>query len=157
MEIRRATAEDAEAISQLIKGVAHYFTLDPQGHGAEAFLQSVEPAAIQDYVTSPNFSYFVGIGRGQLAGVVAVRDNSHLYHLFVGQKFQGQGLSRQLWQHAKAVAISAGNLASFTVNSTRYAVPVYERFGFKATGPCVETKGIAYVPMRLELEAPNAG
>ena len=57
MEIRRATPEDAEAISTLIKSVAHYFTLHPQGLGAEAFLQSIEPEAIQGYITAPNFLY----------------------------------------------------------------------------------------------------
>jgi hypothetical protein len=55
MEIRRATPEDAEAISALIKSVAHYFTLHPQGLGAEAFLQSIEPEAIRGYITAPNF------------------------------------------------------------------------------------------------------
>ena len=156
MQIRLATTEDVESISQLIKGLADYFTIDRQGHGAEAFLQSIEPVAIQGYVTAPNFSYFIGLVERQLAGVVAVRDITHLYHLFVAQEFQGQGLSRQLWQHAKEVATSAGNLTGFTVNSTPFAVPVYERFGFKATGPRVETNGIAFVPMRLDLETSNA-
>ncbi len=156
MQIRRAGTEDAEAISQLIRGLARYFTLDPQGHGAEAFLKSIEPSAIKGYISASNFSYFIGHVESQLAGVVAVRDNTHLYHLFVGQEFQGQGLSSQLWQHAKTSAAAAGNRVAFTVNSTPYAVPVYERFGFKASGPRVETNGIAYVPMRLDLEASNA-
>jgi len=155
MEIRRAAPEDAEAISTLIQSVAHYFTLHPQGLGAEAFLQSIEPEAIRGYITAPNFLYYVGFVDHQLVGVVAVRDTTHLYHLFVGRAFQGRGLSRELWQHAKEAAIAAGNCRGFTVNSTPYAVPVYERFSFKATGPRVETHGIAFVPMELRLEAKN--
>ena len=46
MQIRPATLNDADAISALIKSVAHYFTLQPQGQGAEGFLQGIEPAAI---------------------------------------------------------------------------------------------------------------
>jgi hypothetical protein len=38
----------------------------------------------------------------------------------------------------------------FTVNSTPGAMAVYERFGFRAAGPRVETMGIVFVPMRLE-------
>lgn len=150
MAIRRATAGDAQAVSALIKGVAHYFTLDPQGRGAQAFLSSIEPPAVEGYITAPNFSYLVGFVGQRLAGVVAVRDNAHLYHLFVARAFQGRGLSRDLWQHAKEAAIAAGNRTGFTVNSTPWAVPVYQRFGFKTTGPKVETKGVAFVPMRLE-------
>ena len=84
---------------------------------------------------------------GSGAGVVAVRDSSHLYHLFVDASFQRRGLSRLLWDHARAV-VGEANPGYFTVNSTPYAQPVYERFGFVATGPRVETKGIAFVPMR---------
>jgi GNAT superfamily N-acetyltransferase len=155
LEIRRATARDAKPISTLIKGLAHFFTLHPQGQGADVFLQSIEPAAIEGYISAPNFSYFVGYGEHRLAGVVAIRDNTHLYHLFVAQEYQGRGWSRQLWEHAKEVALSEGNHQGFTVNSTPHAVPVYERFGFKATGPRVEANGIAFVPMQLMLEAPD--
>lgn len=47
------------------------------------------------------------------------------------------------------MAVCEANPGYFTVNSTPYAQPVYERFGFVATGPRVETKGIAFVPMHL--------
>jgi GNAT superfamily N-acetyltransferase len=152
MEIRRALITDAEAISRLIKSVAHYFTLHPQGLGAEAFLQGVEPRALARCITAPSFSYFVGLVDARLAGVVALRDHNHLYHLFVAQPFQGRGLSRKLWEHAKETALAAGNQDGFTVNSTPYAVPIYQRFGFKATGPRTEANGISFVPMELRLQ-----
>jgi GNAT superfamily N-acetyltransferase len=155
MQICRATASDSEAISRLIQSLAFRFTLDPQGLGAEAFLKRVEPAAIQAYIAASNFNYFVGFAgpelMGELMGVVAVRDNTHLYHLFVAGGFQGRGFSGQLWRHGRQAAMLAGNLKGFTVNSSPFAVPVYERFGFRATGPKVETSGIAFVPMKLEL------
>jgi GNAT superfamily N-acetyltransferase len=147
MEIRRATADDAVAISDLIRSVAHHFTLDPRGRGAEAFLQTIEPEAIRSHITAANFSYFVASVERQMAGAVALRDHRHLYHLFVRREFQGRGLSRQLWQHVRELAVAAGNLQGFTVNSSVPAVPVYLRFGFEVAGPRVETKGIAFVPM----------
>lgn len=152
MEIRPATAEHAEAISAVIKSVARYFTLHPEGQGAETFLRSIEPAAIRGLIAAPNFRYYVGFVDHQVAGVVALRDTTHLYHLFVVPAFQRRGLSRELWLHAKAAAAAAGNRHGFTVNATPYAVPVYERFGFKATGPRAETHGIAFVPMKLLLD-----
>lgn len=127
MQIRRADEDDAEAISALIQGLTHCFTLSPDGVGAEAFVD------------------------GRLAGVVAIRDRSHLYHLFVAAEFQKRGLARTLWNHAKQAALLAGSARIFTVNSTPHAEPVYERFGFQATGPRVEANGIAFIPMASDL------
>lgn len=56
-------------------------------------------------------------------GVVGVRDNSHLYHLFVAKPFQGCGLGRRLWEHAKAQYLAAGNPGVFTVNRARTSDP----------------------------------
>ncbi|NML15027.1 GNAT family N-acetyltransferase [Azohydromonas caseinilytica] len=153
IHIEAARPEDADTISRLIKSLSGAFTLDPAGQGAEGFMSSISPEAIRRYIEAPNFAYFKGVVDGELTGVVAVRDGSHLYHLFVDQKFQGRGLARALWAHARAHAEAAGNTGGFTVNATPVAVPVYEHFGFRATGPRMETMGIAYVPMRLERAA----
>ncbi|MDH4451352.1 MAG: GNAT family N-acetyltransferase [Rhodoferax sp.] len=147
MDIVKATVEDASAISRLIRSVAPFFTLQPDGAGAEDFLKTIAPDAVAGYLVDPHFVYLKAVENGTLAGVVAVRDSTHLYHLFVDESFQRRGLSRQLWDHARA-AVGEANPGYFTVNSTPYAQPVYARFGFVATGPRVETKGIAFVPMR---------
>ena len=147
-EILPAKPQDAEAVSQLINGLSRHFTQDPQGNGAEAFLQTISPAAIRTLIEAPNMVYCKATAGNRLAGVVAMRDHVHLYHLFVDPVFQNQGLSRQLWLHVKADALAKGNSGGFTVNSTPYAVPVYERFGFATTGARVDKNGISFVPMR---------
>jgi GNAT superfamily N-acetyltransferase len=150
LSIEPARAADAEAISRLIHGLASAFTLNSSGEGAEGFMDSISADALRRHITAPNFAYFKGLLDGELAGVIAVRDHAHLYHLFVAQAFQGRGLARELWAFARRQAETEGNSGKFTVNSTPVAVPVYEKFGFRATGPRVETMGIAYVPMRLD-------
>jgi predicted GNAT family N-acyltransferase len=82
-----------------------------------------------------------------LAGVVVVRDGTHLFHLFVAESFQGRGWARQLWQHA-LFHIATGTTPDVTVNATLRAQGFYERMGFVASGPAVETRGVAFVPMR---------
>ena len=150
VDIRAATVDDAPEISALITGVAHYFTLHPRGEGAEKFLESIQPPAIEELIEAENHLYAVALVGDELAGVVSIRDNSHLLHLFVAPKFQRRGIARRLWEFARDSAIRAGNTEGFTVFSTPYAVPVYERFGFEATGPRVEKHGIAFVPMKWE-------
>src|SRR5690606_40652166 len=75
------------------------------------------------------FDYHVAEVAGEIVGVVGMRDGSHVYHLFVAEEHQGRGLGRALWEHAKAECLRRGRPAAFTVNSSRGAVPIYERFG----------------------------
>lgn len=152
LHIRRATAHDAQAISELILSLAHYFTLHPKGEGAEKFFSSISPSAIKSYIENDQFMYFAGFLGDKLACVAAIKDITHLFHLFVAEEFQKQGFARQLWTYARESAILAGNIEGFTVNSTPYALLVYEGFGFHATGPRVENDGIAFIPMKMELQ-----
>jgi GNAT superfamily N-acetyltransferase len=151
MNIRSATPQDAGDISTLILGVAHYFTLNPDGVGAEDFLKTISRDSIEGYINAPNINYLAGFIDDTLVGVVAIRDNKHLHHLFVSPLFQRRGISRKLWNHAVEMAIQLGNPGEFTVNSTPYAAPVYASFGFEAVGRKIETSGIAFIPMKLSL------
>jgi GNAT superfamily N-acetyltransferase len=152
MEIRPATPEDAGTISELILRLTHYFTLDPDGKGAETFLETISPEGIAGFIKAPDFQYLAGIIDGKIAGVVAIRDNRHLYHLFVAPVFHRQGLAKELWEHAMRESLVRGNPGEFTVNSTLYAVPVYASFGFEVVGEKIETNGIAFVPMKFTLK-----
>lgn len=155
MRLDRATIADAPRISALIRELSKSFLVSPSGEGAEPFFAAIGEPAIHGYVSASNFVYLVAKAEGQLAGVVALRDNSHLFHLFVAEPFQGQGLGGKLWNTVKIKAIQSGNTGKFTVNSSLNALPFYERFGFMASGPVVRTHGVAFQPMQLS-QAHNA-
>ena len=155
MKFKRATFADAPRISALIRELSTPFLVSPLGEGAEPFFAAISEAALQGYISASNFVYFVAEEQGQLAGIVALRDNSHLFHLFVAEPFQSQGLGGKLWQMVKATAIQLGNPGMFTVNSSLNALPVYETFGFVASGPVVQTHGVAFQPMQFS-QAHNA-
>ena len=82
-----------------------------------------------------------------IAGIVGVRDNKHLYHLFVAEEYQGQGLAKELWSLAKKACLEAGNPGEFTVNSSRFALGMYKKFGFTESGPPENRQGVIYFPM----------
>ncbi|MDH5177722.1 MAG: GNAT family N-acetyltransferase [Gammaproteobacteria bacterium] len=47
------------------------------------------------------------------------------------------------------IADKAGNAdPGFTVNASAYAVPAYERLGFRCVGPVKEANGVRFQPMR---------
>ena len=149
MKIIAATVSDAEEINKLIIELSEPFFLSPSREGAEPFLASISIEAERGYLNAGNFFYFVAREDDKLAGFIALRDNSHLFHLFVAKEFQGKGLANQLWSAAKAKALEAGNSGEFTVNSSLNAVPVYEKFGFVRQGEVQRMHGISFHPMRL--------
>jgi len=148
LSIRPAGAADSAAIASLIESVAHYFLSDASGKGAPAFLSTISETAILGYIANPRFRYLVGYLGEELAGVAALRDNRHVYHLFVSPSHHRQGLATSLWWHLQRQSIDAGNTDGFTVNSSLYAVSIYRRWGFIAVGDAQIKDGIAFQPMR---------
>jgi GNAT superfamily N-acetyltransferase len=157
--VRPARAEDAEAISGLINSLFRYFLSDPdRPEDAEAFFRKISVEGIAEVLADERYRYQVAEAGGILAGVVGMRDGAHLYHLFVAEPFHGQGIGARLWDTARREARARGNPGRFTVNSSRYAIPVYERLGFVATDALQVMDGLAYLPMALlEPDAHGAG
>lgn len=147
MGIREATQEDAHAISDLIARVVETF-LAPElsAEGQTNLLASMAPARVRQYLHD-GFRYHVYEEQGEILGVVATRDERHLFNLFVAERAQRRGIARLLWEVARKACLDAGGDGSFTVNSSRYAVSVYERLGFKRNGSDVTKDGITCVPM----------
>ncbi len=151
LHFRAGLTTDAQAVSHLIMLFAKDFCINPDGSGADIFHQSVSATAELAYLADDRYHFILAMQDETLAGFIALRDHSHLFHLFVDPAFQGHGLATVLWQRARQDAASQGNRTGFTVNSSLNAIPVYERFGFKATGQVVEMHGIAFLPMQFQL------
>jgi ribosomal protein S18 acetylase RimI-like enzyme len=147
--IRPATTDDAQRISELITTLAReHIACDLSPEGSERLLNSLSADSIRSFINS-RFRYFVAETGGTIAGVVATRDDQHLYHLFVDNQFQRQGLAARLWRVAHAACVAARGTREFTVNSSRNAVAVYERFGFVRHGETQNVGGVVFVPMKL--------
>lgn len=143
---RPGRPDDAPALAALVRSHRALLTLDPEGRGAEAFLASVSEAAMRGYLESERFACTVAEVDGALAGFIALRDVTHLFHLFVETRHQRQGLARRLWLQALDGRRRVPE-APFTVNASLNAVDVYRRLGFEAAGPVTEMHGIAFLPM----------
>jgi GNAT superfamily N-acetyltransferase len=149
LTIRPALPGDAAAISALIVPLLPLLTLEPNGAGAEKFIETMHTPAIGRVLADDRYDYQLGYVDDELAGVAAVRDHAHLFHLFVATKWQGRGYGRLLWQAARRRALPSNSNGVFTVNSSPFALEMYRHLGFVATAPRAEHDGIAYIPMRL--------
>lgn len=152
MLIRAASTTDIEALSALITHLTQvYIAPTCTEVGAQTLVNAMSVESVAHYFAL-GYQYHVAMNEaGELVGVVGVKDNSHLYHLFVADSAKGQGLSRQLWELAKAECLAKGNPGTFTVNSALNALHVYQRFGFIALGDIRERGGICDIPMQLVL------
>ena len=148
MEIRSGSPSDAEAIARMIASFQSELTDDPSGVGAEEYLGSVSVEAEREYLASARYRYLLAYSGNQLAGFIAIRDGSHLFHLFVGRAHQRQGLARRLWEQSLRQLGEPGIQGAFTVNSSLLAVPVYRAFGFVPSGETTSANGISFLPMQ---------
>jgi GNAT superfamily N-acetyltransferase len=148
MEFRAGSPADAEAIAGLIASFQGELTNDPSGAGAERYLASVSVQAEREYLASARYRYLLAYSGSQLAGFIAIRDGSHLFHLFVERAHQRQGIARLLWERALRELCAPGNEGAFTVNSSLSAVPVYQAFGFAPAESLQSLDGISFLPMR---------
>jgi GNAT superfamily N-acetyltransferase len=156
MRIRPIEDEDVPAVAQLLKVLARDFIVhESTPEGAATFLRENNEEAIRRYIVAGQV-YHVAESDGQIAGFVSMRDRSHLFHLFVGVPWQGQGVARKLWEVARQAAIDAGGSGSFTVNSSNFAVPVYEKMGFVRTAPMQCLKALYFNPMQLDANLAGA-
>ncbi|MDY5306155.1 GNAT family N-acetyltransferase [Fusobacterium gastrosuis] len=84
-----------------------------------------------------------------LKGVIATdRRKRHINLFFVDKNSQGKGIGKKLMN----IATSNNENSYITVNSSRYAVPIYKNFGFEATSEEEQKDGIIFTPMKKILE-----
>ncbi len=148
---------DAEAVSQLMaRSFSEFIGPEYTEEGRAEFLRHVEPAALIER-TRKNHVVLVAMAGDEPAGVVDIRDNDHVSLLFVDARYQRHGIARELLARAVAAARPAKpGLDRVTVNSSRFSVPVYERLGFRQTGPERTVNGIVFIPMAHHLEAESS-
>lgn len=150
MLIRPLEDHDIPAVAALFQAAAREFIVHESPDGAPQFMAENDDAGVRSRVAA-GYVYHVCCIGDTLAGFVAVREATHLYHLFVDKRWHRHGIARQLWTHGRDAALAAGNPGFFTVNASNFALPVYAALGFVPTAPLQFKNSIYFTPMRLDL------
>ncbi|MDQ1832977.1 GNAT family N-acetyltransferase [Massilia scottii] len=149
MRIRPIEPSDIPAVVALFRALATEFIVHESPPEVVAtFLRDNDEQGFQGFLAK-GYVYHVAEIDGELAGFIAVRERRHLYHMFVGKHFHGRGVARAMWDVARREAIDGGGDGSFTVNSSNYALPVYQAMGFERTSPMQSVNGLHFNPMKL--------
>lgn len=145
MSIRAASNTDVPKISSLVTSLAHYYLEGSDGTLPSWLEDTLTHEAFLARIADTDYLNLVFEVSGLIVGYISLKEPGHLYHFFVAEEFQGQGISRSLWEHVR----KQSQCSRFSVRSSVYAVPVYTRFGFLESGPAGSKDGVSFQPMEF--------
>lgn len=149
--VRKGIVEDAARVSEFVRGLSEeYIVGEFSAEARVRFLEDHSEEGVRERLVG-DFRFYIAEHRESIAGVAAIRSNSHLYYLFVGKAHQRTGLARRLLAQVMADSLAQGNPGRLTVNASNHAVPAYEKLGFRRAGPTKNSDGVFYNPMVLEM------
>lgn len=147
---RPARPGEETAVSNLVarsfnEFIAPYFSEE----GIEEFFKYANPRSLAKRSKDAHFVLVAEID-GEIAGMIEIREMSHISMLFVDKARHGKGIGRELVRLAlERVKSESSPPEEITVNSSRFAVPFYERLGFLKTSEEKIINGFVHIPMAL--------
>jgi len=148
------TGEEAEVCNLAVRVFGEFIAPCYAEDYVQKFLNYVNPNILR---LRSRWSCFVLLATTQnrVVGMIEVRDESHISLLFVDKRFQRRGIGRELMRRGLSICQRRNpELSKVTVNSSPYAVRIYERLGFSREGLEQVKDGAQFAPMVLEL--PNS-
>jgi GNAT superfamily N-acetyltransferase len=128
--LRLARPEDASAIAVLARRVVRRWIIPNQPRqGAVALEAALTTPVIRDKILAGQRFYLAFVD-DTLAGIAAVRNDTHVFQLFVGTRHQGQGIARKLWNRLRRDCMRRAGTRVFTLNAAHGAIPAYLHLGF---------------------------
>ena len=156
MEIRVIDGENAAELKQALGLVRDVFwdfeAPEYSDEGILEFEHYIELESIAGEMAQNRLLIWGAFVRGRAVGVIAVRPPCHISLFFVEKRYHRKGIGKALYGVISDYFRGAPGCEAFTVNSSPYAVPVYQRLGFTETGPEETVNGIRFIPMRSELK-----
>lgn len=138
--VRRLSAEEIPAALALIWEVFSAFEAPEYPPEGIATFR----ASLHDQERLRALHFYGAFDRGTLVGVLCMRAPQHIGGFFVRADHHRRGIGRALFEAMR----QDYPVQVFTVHSSPYAVPVYERLGFVATAAEQVTDGLRYTPMQ---------
>ena len=144
--INKLKQEHLIKIQQMIKTTFDlYIGSDYSKEGVESFYRYIDRNNMLKRLKDKAYQSYVYEVNGLIVGMIEMKDYCHISLFFVERKFQRQGIGQALFNKVKDHTIG-----EITVNSSPYAVTIYEKLGFKKVVGELVKNGITYIPMILE-------
>ena len=138
--IRQLTKQEIiNALPLVWKVFNEYEAVNYPDSGTQAFYH-----AIHDEGFISQLSAYGAFDGDSLIGILAARnEGGHIALFSVDGAYHGQGIGKKLF----SAFLADSNQNEITVNSSLYAVGIYEKLGFTKTDEPQEDSGIRFIPM----------
>ncbi|HON79549.1 MAG TPA: GNAT family N-acetyltransferase, partial [Spirochaetota bacterium] len=121
---------------------------DYSREGIDEFLKYVRENDILERVIEGNHYIYIALQGRTVVGVIEIREYRHISLFFVNGKYHRRGIGSLLMKNALELCrVMNPLLLRLSVNSSPFAVPVYEKLGFNIEADEMEKNGIRFTPM----------
>jgi len=146
---------EEQAVCDLVTRVFNeYVASDYEEDGVEEFFRFANPDAMKERMQSSGF-VLVAVQAETLVGMLEFCPPNTVALLFVSVRHHGIAKKLLAQSIDKACTLDP-KLLNLIAHSSPYAVPIYQKMGFRSTGNAKTENGITYIPMELLLEHKNA-
>ena len=140
-----STDDDREVYDLVERGFDEFVKDDCTEEGAGVFFEAVRYIL---YDKPDNYFVIVAKRDKDVLGMIAVADYYHISLFFVDRTHQGKRIGRGLFEAAlKRCRAASPSLKAVDVHSSLFAVPIYERLGFRKQGGTELKNGIRFVKL----------
>ena len=144
MKIRKAKLSDAKNLSRLAMSLGRFYSDDHSSEISPFFSKKITVESFKSYLMDKNaYEHYVYEENEMIIGYFALLNATHFLYLFVDEKHHKKGVAKALIEYA----LKGKEYKSYSVNSSIYAVPFYEKLGFQSSAWVQKHHGMVYQPM----------
>lgn len=146
---RKMVEEDIDNVYEVIKDTFFEFIAqDYSREGIDEFMKYASKENLLERFKRGNIS-IVSEDNNRIMGLIEMRDLTHISLYFVDKNYKGKGIGKNLYKKAmESIKKIKNDIKEVTVNSSPYAVEVYEKLGFEKVKEQMEVNGIKFIPMK---------
>lgn len=150
---RLSKSGEEKYIHKLIKDVFNEFIAPTYSkQGIETFFDYIQPDKLHKRSNDNSF-LIVAVEGKKISGVIEIREFKHISLMFVKKTSHRQGITKELLQKSLKICKNKNpDINKITVNSSPYAVPIYNKLGFSQSDIEQVKDGIRFIPMEMNLK-----
>jgi GNAT superfamily N-acetyltransferase len=114
--------------------------------GIDNFRDFITDQTLRRMFLQGDYIVYGAFFRGEIVGIISLRNKEHISLLFVDEEFHKMGIGRKLIQEVQSMERTMGGYR-LTVDASPYAVGFYHKIGFVDTNIEQTKAGIRYTPM----------
>lgn len=152
IQIRKANIHDWDEAMKLAWRTFLKFEAKEYGEeGINNFRDFLSDAMLRRMFLTGEYPMFVALDGEKQAGMISLRNKTHISLLFVEEGYHHRGIGRSLVEKLAGYIRTEYGEDKLTVNAAPYAIGFYHEIGFRDVAPQLTRDGIIYTPMKKSL------